>query len=290
MSPLRDLISWLLDEQFRFATLVGLLSIPVTVALSWETVAIDGSGVGGTVSGMPLIVAGLLVGYYYSDRPVESSQAGKHAGVLGSIGVVIVFVASGVTAFTSTSSDFTVFLLLATPIITLIGAGFSVLVVLVSAIVGDRIRDMRTWDAKRQETEAAEPDWEAVESRWWKFVAVYVLVTPLVLVFVLVWGSSSDTGIVAAVILLFGLVIATALTLLSLYKDAKQLHEAGSPWIPRVELYLGIPLGAYVLVYVVRTVQDSINPAGDGMYGFLVVLWAVAVVYLISRHRSIGTR
>ena len=75
MSPLRALHALregVTDESLRFAILVGLATVPITVALSWGSVTDETLVAGGTVSAGPVLLAGLLVGYYYSDRETES--------------------------------------------------------------------------------------------------------------------------------------------------------------------------------------------------------------------------
>lgn len=68
MFPLRYLHHGVTDESLRVAILVGLLSVPITVALSWEPVADDATTIGGSISGEALLLAGLFVSYYYHDR------------------------------------------------------------------------------------------------------------------------------------------------------------------------------------------------------------------------------
>lgn len=44
----------------------------------------------------------------------------------------------------------------------------------------------------------------------------------------------------------------------------------------------------YALVYTVR-LGESVNPAGDAIYAFIVALWLAAVSYLATRYRYVGT-
>ncbi|MDQ2050512.1 hypothetical protein RBH26_08430 [Natronolimnohabitans sp. A-GB9] len=53
-------------------------------------------------------------------------------------------------------------------------------------------------------------------------------------------------------------------------------------------LYVGVPIAMYALVYTVR-LGESVNPAGDAIYAFIVALWLAAVSYLATRYRYVGT-
>jgi hypothetical protein len=63
-------------DGYKIAVLLGLASIPFTAALYWQSP--------GTVSGGPVLMAGLLAGLLSADRPVSSTRAGAVAGVVGS--------------------------------------------------------------------------------------------------------------------------------------------------------------------------------------------------------------
>jgi len=51
MMSLQEFRASLTDESLRFAVLVGLASIPFTLALSWNPLAEEGITIGGPVSG-----------------------------------------------------------------------------------------------------------------------------------------------------------------------------------------------------------------------------------------------
>lgn len=71
------------ESPFLIAVLLGLVSIPFTLLVSRETTAL--------VNGAPMIVTGLLVGYLFNARPVDSHRAGLIAGFIASLGGVTVF-------------------------------------------------------------------------------------------------------------------------------------------------------------------------------------------------------
>ena len=84
---------WLLDEDLRVATVLGILSIPVTVAASW-------SGLPSSFTATPVLLAGVLAGIYYSNRSRSTSykQAGLRTGVVGALPALLnsaSFVTSG---------------------------------------------------------------------------------------------------------------------------------------------------------------------------------------------------
>lgn len=85
---LRALLSDVTDESFRPAVLVGLASIPFTVALSWELVVDEVYIAGGTVSGVPLLLAGLVVGYRYGTHEPGRDVGVRRAGFVAGIAAV----------------------------------------------------------------------------------------------------------------------------------------------------------------------------------------------------------
>lgn len=113
LHTLRDGVT---DDALRVAILVGLATIPVTLALSWNPVT-DNVVAGGSVSGAPLLLAGLLVGYYYSDRETESRRAGIWTGLAASIATVLVFVANAIVTIGSEPSRWAAVTVIGTPFI-----------------------------------------------------------------------------------------------------------------------------------------------------------------------------
>ncbi|MFC6769348.1 transposase, partial [Natrinema soli] len=73
MSPIRNTLADLTAERFRAAVLLGLVSIPFTVALSWESAP-------SSVSGTAVLAAGLLAGLHYGDRSAENGDVGPIEG------------------------------------------------------------------------------------------------------------------------------------------------------------------------------------------------------------------
>lgn len=93
MSVSNRIRQWILDEDLRVATALGVLSIPVTVAASW-------SGLPSSYTATPVLLAGMLAGFYYSNRSRSTSykQAGLRTGVIGALPTLLnsaSFVASG---------------------------------------------------------------------------------------------------------------------------------------------------------------------------------------------------
>lgn len=77
MSVTKTSIRWLLNKNLRVATVLGFMTIPVTVALSWNTLPYE-------YSAAPVLLAGFLGGVYYSNQTRSSSptQAGVRIGVI----------------------------------------------------------------------------------------------------------------------------------------------------------------------------------------------------------------
>ncbi|MFC6730605.1 DUF5518 domain-containing protein, partial [Natronoarchaeum mannanilyticum] len=161
MVSLAELRDDLTDEQSRTAVLAGLATIPFTVLLSWDS---DPH----TVSGTPILVAGLLVGYLYYDRQTESRQAGKLTGIVGAAPVVIWSVVDWLPFLRTEPPGFVVGSLL-TLIVIAVGVGLAALIGLVGAIVGNGVAERLDADGRA----TAERD-----ARWWRYVAAYALVAP----------------------------------------------------------------------------------------------------------------
>jgi hypothetical protein len=77
MSVMEATVRWLRNEDLRVATLLGFITIPVTLALSWNTLPYG-------YSATPVLFAGFLGGLYYSNRTRSASptQAGVRIGVI----------------------------------------------------------------------------------------------------------------------------------------------------------------------------------------------------------------
>jgi peptidoglycan/LPS O-acetylase OafA/YrhL len=107
----------LTDPQLRLATIIGLASVPITVALSWETVLDERTVAGGTISGVPLLIVGLLMGYLYYERPADRRSVGVAAGIAASTGLVVVDLAKMISTFDAFSRETLALALIGTPII-----------------------------------------------------------------------------------------------------------------------------------------------------------------------------
>lgn len=81
----------------------------------------------------------------------------------------------------------------------------------------------------------------------------------------------------------------SVIAFVSLFIDATAPRAAETDWIPNMWLYMGLPIGGYALVYLAAAIQQVPGPSGPGMFGFLTGLWAAAILYVVARHRHIGT-
>lgn len=283
MISLQSLRDGLTDDSLRFAILLGLATIPFTLALSWKPVSSDGLVIGGSVSGEPLLLAGVIVGYRYSQRPTESRRAGLWTGLAGSIATMLVFVAPAATTIGNASSRMAVVAVVLIPIAIGIGVGFTALTTMVSAVIVDRVtKRLRNRDS----SETGDTDHQkTTPSKWWRAVPIYVLAAPVVLL--LLWVQpDSDVGFVVAWLGLLGLVVLSIVTPVGLFIDATVPR---TDWLPRVTIYVGAPLAATALVYLGADVQGRAYPVGDAWYGFFAALWLTAAVYLSDKYRHTGT-
>ncbi len=128
-----------------------------------------------------------------------------------------------------------------------------------------------------------------VVGRWAGYVlGAYALLVPPVVGYG-VWAI--PRGEEAALPLVGGILTALVLGVAAfggLVSDVRRRAAADGGWSPRWWLYATVPLVAGVLVFLARDATGSINPAGDGVYGALLALWLVDVVYLGQRIRYRG--
>lgn len=276
MRSLAELRDDLTDERSRTAVLAGLATIPFTVLLSWES---DPS----TFSGTPILVAGLLVGYLYSDRATESRQAGKLVGVVGAVPVVIWSVVDWLPVLRTEPPGFVVASSLLTLIVMAIGVGLFALIGIIGATVGNGI-------AKRLDADSPSiTEQEARNAKWWRYVAAYALSAPPLAAAGLGIGLVLDgVGILVGVLATLSLLALAVVGFYALFEDATALRRAGAVWQPNLRLLVGVPIGTYALVYLAATLRSSANPSGDAVYGFVAALWLTVVAYLALRRRRVG--
>ena len=169
-----------------------------------------------------------------------------------------------------------------------VGVAITVLIVCVAVVIGDRFAAVRSWRSER-ETPISDHRESAGRSRWWIYVAGYIVLVPVAAGYIVGINPTSIGGGLLAVALVFITVLAAALALVAVYKDAQRLYENGSSWIPNVTAYIGVPVCAFLLGYGVASFNAWEAPAAVGQYSFLGVCWLAAVVYLLDRRRSAVT-
>ena len=276
----------LVEPELRLATAIGLVSALLTVPLSWRTVTDESLVAGGTISGGAFVVAGFLVGYLYYNRPTSRRRASTRTGLAASGGLVIVYLATMFSTLSTSSLRATIFTVVGTPIAIVLGVVIVVFFVRVTAFIGDRLAAVRSWRAEVKDTTSE--DWRGTSnSKWLKYVVLYVLVMPVAAGFYFSINPQSIVSILFAIVLLLVTYIAAALLLVAVYKDAEQLHESNSPWIPNVAAYVGAPFAAFILGYYVAEFNAWDAPVEA--LSFLGVCWLVAASYLLDRKRSVGT-
>lgn len=285
MSLLRPLHDGLTDGSLRVAILVGLLSAPVTVALSWEPVADDAIMIGGSISGGALVLAGLIVGYYYHDRPTETKRAGIWTGLAGSTGTILVFGTNSIMSITSISWPWSVVAVLLTLTAVGVGVGFTVFFTTIVAMAIDWVLTRLNRDRRTAESEPRDN-----KSNWWVVLTVYAVLAPVALGYALGFGPESGDGLVLGGMLMVLLTLLSLPTLIVLFVDATVPRASG--WLPNVWLYVGGPIFMGVLVYLFATVRGWEFPPFFGQYAFLAALWLATAVYLLNRrrHRVNGSR
>lgn len=283
MPSLRPLRNGLTDDSLRVSILVGLATVPFTLALSWRSVPDDVATVGGTVSGEALLLAGLIVGYYYSDRETESRRAGIWTGLAGSIAVVLLYVTNTITTIGSESSRWATVAVVSTPVALALGIGLTVLVTMVAAQIAGWVTTRLDRDRRVSDPPDGD-DRTGSASNYWKIIAAYVLAVPPV-GYVLLGLAESDVEFLLSALGLLLLAPLSFVALVALFIDATAPRERGTGWLPSIWAYVGGPLGMYVGVYSVATLWEVDYPPGYAIYSFLGALWIASAVYLVNRHR-----
>jgi len=101
------------DQQLRTATLAGVATVPLTVLVSLETMP----GWIAANTGVPFVLAALLVGYHYSGRDVSSTRAGFRFGSIAAVGPIIVGLRELYLQLQQPSTDPPVWFLLLAPVV-----------------------------------------------------------------------------------------------------------------------------------------------------------------------------
>ncbi len=289
----RSLRGDLHDESLRVAIVVGLLTIPFTVWLSWESPTDGVVSFGGSVSGESMVFAAILVGYYYNGRPTDARRAGIWTGLAASIGTMLVYGVNSVAAITTASWPWVAVAIAFTPVFVGLGVGFAILAMTLLTMGTDwvlsRLRDRRLVES---ETESGTETESGQDSRWWTVIAGYAVIAPVALGYALWVQPESGAGVGLSVLLLFFIILLSTVALPALFIDATKPRSPQTDWIPNVWLYVGGPIAAAAVIYSVTSLQGLGYPPGYGQYGFLLALWVVAVVYLCNRrhHRVNGSR
>ncbi|WP_222916402.1 DUF5518 domain-containing protein [Natrinema sp. SYSU A 869] len=298
MPPLRNTLADLTDERFRTALLLGLASIPFTVALSWESAptsfSVTAVVAAGLLAGLHYADrsaengdVGLLEGYRYGKRPAASHRAGIVTGVVGSVpavGWAIVYMFE--LAWTLPGWQGAVAAVLLPAAVPFVAALFA-LSGGVGAAVGDWLA--ARIDRDRDKASRANSDSDGDVSGWWWWVAAYIVFAPAVLLYIFGVGPESGAGLALSVLALVVLVPFSVFVAIALLKDAITLGEVGRDWVPNYWVYVGAPLGAYAVAYLAATLGQSTNPSGVGVYVFLIALWLSSIVYLDHRRRYADT-
>ncbi|MFP8953410.1 hypothetical protein ACLI4Z_10605 [Natrialbaceae archaeon A-arb3/5] len=293
MPSLRTLRDDLTDESVRVAILIGLATVPVTVVSSWESVTDEVVVLGGSVSGGALLLAGLLVGYYYHGREADVRRAGIWTGLAGSLGTILIFGANSVTTLAAASWPWSAAVAVLTPVTIGFGVGFTVFVTAIVAMGTDWV--LTRLDRDRRTGESGETDGETrVDGvlKWRLVIAGYAVLAPVALGYTLWIRPEGDAGVLLAVLLLVPVVFLSVATLVALFVDTTAPRGARTEWLPSVWLYVGGPIGAGAFVSLVAAGYGLDFPQGYGQYGYLVALWLAAAGYLVNgrRHGAIGRR
>ncbi|WP_253736553.1 DUF5518 domain-containing protein [Halohasta salina] len=266
------------DDAFRVAIAAGLASVPVSLLLSWDSLSGEGVATGPEFDGLALLVAGVLVGFYYHERAASTKRAGIWTGLTGGLAALVVFGLPTLRLIASAAETPSLILLFA-PVVAVLGVGLSVAVTVVAAVGTDWV--LYRVDPERRRAPAAG---QSDRSRWWLVVVGYAVLAPVWLA-VLLWPAEVGFGLSFASAL--GLFACSIAAFVGLFLDATALR-CPEGWQPTWWLYVGIPPAVAGVVALVSTLRETGYPAGDGIFGFYAALAAVAVVYAANRRRHGG--
>lgn len=282
MDALREYCEGIVGDPLRFAVLVGLAAVPVTVALSWQPPPGGATVVGGTVSGVPLLAAGALVGYRYGECASRARRAGIWTGLAASVATALLYVATTISTIGTASTTMAALAVVLTPIAVAVGAGLTVLVTAATAVV---VGWMRRRTAREHRIRAVKGDKSRspLEARWWLPVVAYVLLVPAVALAEGLVEPDGGAGF-AVGLLLVGTVLLSVPAALGVFVDAT-VPRRESAWFPNVRAYVGLPACVFGVAYVGAALYDSARPSAPATFGFLVALWVTSVVYLANRYR-----
>jgi len=284
VSTIQRLAAGATDDSLRVAIAVGLASVPVSLLLSWDSLSGETAATGAQFDGLAVLVAGVIVGFYYHDRSTSTKRAGIWTGLTGGLAAVIVFGFPTLGAITSPSETHSIIVVFA-PVVAVLAVGLSVGIAVVTALGTDWVLGRLDRDHRRREP--VDIDGQPTGSRWWVAVALYAVVAPVWLA-VLLWPDPDTFGFGLSFLSAFGLFACSVVAFIGLFLDATT-PRAVDTWQPMWWLYVGVPPAVAGFVYLAATVRDSVYPAGDATFGFYIGLAAVAVVYAVVRHRQTGT-
>lgn len=222
----------------------------------------------------------------YHDRPTHGRRASVGAGLAASMALAVISLFNTVSTLGVSSLRATVFAVVGTPIAIVAGVAVTVVLVRVSAVGGDRFAAVRSWRTEVRNSRS-ERRHGATDSKWWRYVAAYVVIAPVTAGYLFGTDYLGSLGVLLGIPLMFVTVIAAVIALVSVYKDAKRFHESGSTWIPNVTVYVGVPVAAFVVGHYAADFNAWEAPVS--MLGFLGACWIAAVVYLLDRRRAVGT-
>jgi len=125
---LGDIYAALLEGELRTATLIGLASIPATLA---ETAMFSADLLSGNVNGGSLFLACIATGYLYTDRATSREQACKRTALVGFVPVVALWLVSLGRDFRAGPFDLTIAAVVA---VLLVAVG--IIAILLLAVLG----------------------------------------------------------------------------------------------------------------------------------------------------------
>ena len=144
MGVVQTVVDDLTDQRFRVALYLGLASVPFTIALALLLRSTGVGPAGAGIAGFPFVLSCVVAGYRYGLEAISGRRAGIVAGIAGSLGAILLYLANAVTAARGGPATLWAALAVTVPIAAAVSVAGGALVGLLAGLLGDSAATLRT--------------------------------------------------------------------------------------------------------------------------------------------------
>lgn len=126
MRSIKESLSVGIEDRLYFATFVGIVAAVFTIILTPFSLS-------SPISGEPVLLAGLIVGFYYSNHQTDIRDAAIHTGLVSSIGILVLFSHKVWVLIQMTTVELNVLIILLYPLVVLLGIAITLFATIVPA-------------------------------------------------------------------------------------------------------------------------------------------------------------